>query len=117
MKSNLKIEVVDSLAGQSYSLVKFFGDFDKAGYLELKEKLNSLVHDFELEDLVFDFHGLRFINSEGIGFLMEIHSHLSKKSKKLVLIGLNSNVEDIFSTVGIMTVIPTFEELSDYLNN
>lgn len=114
MEATLKIEVQPP--NEDYLVVKFDGEFDKAGHSEIREKLDSVAKDFDQKFLVFDFTRLVFINSEGIGYLMEIHTHLIKKDQKLVIIGLNDHVADVFKTIGISEIISIYDNLESFLN-
>lgn len=66
--------------------------------------------------LLFDFTELQYINSEGIGYLMEIHAHLVQRDRELVVFGLNDHVKDVFQAIGIAEIIPIYGNLSDFLN-
>jgi anti-anti-sigma factor len=117
MGPNLDIDVQPVPEGQSFQVVKFTGEFDKAGHMEIRGELDSAVDDFSAKSLVFDFSGLRFINSEGIGYLMEIHAHLIQRGRQLVIVGLAPNIKDVFEAIGIKEIMPIFADLSDFLNN
>jgi len=97
-------------------VVKFNGEFDKAGYEEVKEELGKIVNDFAGIALLFDLGELKFINSEGIGYFMSVHTHLVTAGKKLVLIGPNAHVADVFNAIGIMEIMPIFNNTDEYLN-
>lgn len=116
MGPNLKLTIQDTVAENDYQLVTFDGEFDKAGHMEVHPTLEVCVNAFEKKFLVFDFTALRFINSEGIGYLMEIHAHLSKRDKKLVVVGLVDHVQDVFQTIGISEIIPLYKDLQAFLN-
>ncbi|MEK7085624.1 MAG: STAS domain-containing protein [Patescibacteria group bacterium] len=116
MPTNLKITVNEVEPNQDYQIIKFDGEFDKAGHSEIKEQLDKIVLNFNLKALIFDFNNLKFINSEGIGYLMEIHTHLVQRDRKLVIIGPNSHVKDVFTTIGIAEIVPIYNELNDFLN-
>ena len=96
MHSNLSIEIEDSAKDEKYQLIKFEGEFDKPGHSSIKEELEKFIKGFNGVNIVFDFKKLKFINSEGIGYLMEIHTHLVKDDKQLVIIKLNAHVKDVF---------------------
>ncbi|MFH1284174.1 MAG: STAS domain-containing protein [Candidatus Peregrinibacteria bacterium] len=115
MQPNLTITL--EKAEKKYQVVKFLGEFDKAGHSEIREKLDSAVKDFGGKVLVFDFSGLKFINSEGIGYLMEIHTHLVNRDKKLVILGLGAHVKDVFKTIGMSEIIPVFKDMDGFLSN
>ena len=97
-------------------VVKFNGEFDKAGYDEVKEELGKIVNDFNGTTLLFDLGELKFINSEGIGYFMSVHTHLVTAGKKLVLVGPNAHVADVFNAIGIMEIMPVLNSMNDYLN-
>lgn len=116
MNKNLSIKIGEMDGDKKYQVIVFTGEFDKAGQSEIKDDLDTLVKGFEGVSLVFDFDNLRFINSEGIGYLMEIHTHLMKKDKRLVLVGPHDHIKDVFETIGINEIIPIFEDVDSFLN-
>lgn len=116
MMPTLKIDVEQLQPNQDFQLVKFSGSFDKAGHSDVKDNLESCIKDFSLKTLIFDFRDLQFINSEGIGYLMEIHTHLVQRDRRLVIVSVNDHVKDVFETIGIAEIIPLYADLADYLN-
>lgn len=116
MITNLRVEFVPADEKSGNQIVKFDGEFDKAGYSEVRPGLEKFIESFAAKNLIFDFHNLKFINSEGIGFLMEVHAHLAKRGQKLVLIGPNAHVRDIFKAIGVAEIISIHDELNDFLS-
>ena len=116
MEPTLNIKVEKPNKKKDYQVVKFAGEFDKAGHLDIREELDIVVKDFKMTSLIFDFTSLKFINSESIGYLMEMHTHLVKRKKKLVLIKPDAHVKEVLNTIGIADVIPTYTTLDAYLN-
>ncbi len=116
MGTNLNIKIEESEKDQSYQVVIFIGEFDKAGHTEIKQELDKIIENFEKKTLVFDFKALDFINSEGIGYLMEIHAHLMNRDRKLVIVGVKSNVSDVFKTIGLGEIVSVYDNLKDFLN-
>lgn len=117
MKPNLNIEIGGIADGVKHQVFSFSGEFDKAGYSDVKDVLNSAIEAFSLKYLVFDFSGLKFINSEGIGYLMEVHTHLVQRDRKLVLVGLNAHVKDVFEAIGMSEIVSSFVDLNEFLNS
>jgi len=115
MKPSLNITIGDLNPDKKYQVIQFDGDFDKVGYEEVRETLNGSVKGFSGISLVFDFTNLKFINSEGIGYLVEVHAHLVKDNKKLIIVGPNDHVKDVFETIGINELIPIFTDLNAFL--
>jgi len=116
MEPTLTITSKEVAAGQNYQVVEFHGDFDKAGYTDVRPELDKAVQGLNLIDLIFDFTDLKFINSESIGYLMEIHAHLVKIGKALKLVGPNAHIKEVLQTIGIAEIIPIYDDLNSYLN-
>ncbi len=110
MNINLKIEV--KIEGKT-TVAKFTGEFDKAGFSDVREELMGLISGFKGTRLVFDFTHVRFINSEGIGFLMEAHSNLKDTNQQLVIVGANAHVLDVFQTIGLSDLVPLYKSMKD----
>ena len=117
MRSSLKMDIEDYDKDHKYQLIKFDGEFDKPGHSAVKDELEATIKAFQGATIVFDFKKLKFINSEGIGYLMEIHTHLVKEDQQLVIIELNAHVKDVFETIGLAEIIPIHKSLKQFLNS
>jgi anti-anti-sigma factor len=117
MEPSLKIVLQSVESNQNYQVVKFIGSLDKAGYADVIDELNKTIEQFNLKFLIFDFADLKFINSEGIGYLMEVHAHLAQRDRKLVLISPNSHVDDVFKAIGIHEIVSVYADLLEFLNS
>ncbi len=115
MGPNLTINVQEHTGDVDYTIVKFTGEFDKAGHNEVQDELSECVKNFSGKYLVFDFTNLRFINSEGIGYLIEVHTHLVQRDRKLIIVGPNAHIADVFKTIGIAEVVEVRPSLSEFL--
>ena len=111
----MTIEVLP--ADSTYQVVKFIGELDKAGLSEVRSDFDTLLKDFALKYLLFDFSKLAFINSEGIGYLIEINSRLSERGASLVVVGPNAHVSDVFEAVGLGQALKISKSLNDFLNS
>ncbi|MBA2875232.1 STAS domain-containing protein [Thermaerobacillus caldiproteolyticus] len=59
----------------------------------------------DIEELIVDFSNLEFIDSTGIGAIMEV-IYLSKEKQFLIkLRGINQQIYDILETVGLFKVL------------
>jgi len=115
MKSPLKISKQEVEGSDDALAVAFEGEFDKIGHMDIRDELEKIISELKKKDLLFDFTRLKFINSESIGYLMEIHNKLDAKGKRLVLLAPDKHVKDVLKTIGILDVIPVFASVSSYL--
>jgi len=98
-----------------YQVVEFQGDMDKAGLEVVKEKLETLADTFPGQYLVFDFSDLNYVNSEGIGFLIALHTHLLKLKKGLVFLSAKPHVKDVFFVIGILSIVEYYDSMDSFL--
>jgi stage II sporulation protein AA (anti-sigma F factor antagonist) len=113
-KSNFKFK---SKIQNDYLLCVFSGEFDKSALSENKLEINKTINEFEGKTVIFDFTDLNYINSESIGYLIQLNGYLGSVDKKFVLIGVKKNVKDILNAIGIFEIIPVFSSLDDYLKD
>ncbi len=117
MEKNITLSIGKPDEAKGYMVVKFVGELDKAGHAEIRDELDDAVDKFILKTLVFDFTGLKFINSEGIGYVMEVNNHLTSKKQELVVVGLAANVADVFKAIGLKDVVKIHKSLDSFLNS
>lgn len=99
---SLSIEQYD--AGTKTQLVRFDGQLDSLGFAKIKDQILVLIEQPGAEIFVFDFEKLTFLNSESIGFLMYLYTHLKKSGRTIRLLHLNSHVKDVLETVGLLNI-------------
>lgn len=99
---------------KNYQKLEFRGDLDKYGLAIVREKIEKLSYNFNEQYLVFDFEFLNFINSESIGFLLTVHSHLVKNNKSLIIIHAPNQVRDVLSVIGVLKIIQYFDTVADF---
>lgn len=110
------LEIVQKEEGESYSVVAFWGNLDSFGLSEKKKEILDLVDQCAKEYLVFNFMDLNFLNSESIGFLMQINEKLMEKGKKLVIVQAKKNVLDVLEVIGLFETMPYYKKLEDFLS-
>lgn len=94
-------------------LVYFEGDFD--GYSEdtIAELQNEVDQSAPGGTLIFDFSKLNYLNSFAIGQLVAWRNNMSVKQGKILIVGINKNIQDIFSVLGIESVFKTYNSIEE----
>lgn len=114
----LTLKFVTDVRNGDYEIVEFHGELDQSTIPSTEKQVADLLADFNRPYLIFDLTDLKFINSEGIGFVVTTHTTLLKKGQQLVICGLKKHVEDVMSLVGLprlMQVFPTAQTAIDNL--
>ena len=108
---NLIIKIEESNDIINSKSISFSGDFD--GYIKenLTEILELTENATEETKLIFDFTNLNYLNSYAIGHIVAWHNKLAEKKGEIIVIGINKNVEDIFSILGVNSLFKTFPNL------
>lgn len=109
---NINIEVQPNNE-KTFRVVKISGNLDKAGLTEVKDKIEEAERSMSAKFLVFDFSGLNFINSEGIGFFLALYNKLIKDGKKMIITGASENVKDVLNVIGLMNIIDNYASISE----
>jgi len=110
-KLNLSITAYPELPNAK--IVYFEGDFD--GYAE--ETITILQKEVDEATpgsiLIFELSKLDYLNSYAIGQLVSWHNAMNTKQGKILLVGSNKNIQDIFSVLGIGTVFKSYFDLEE----
>ena len=78
----------------------FSGEFETVDLPALSQGVQKLL-DAGRNRLVFNFKGLRFINSSALGYLCELHANMEDDGGRLVISEPSREFETIVSTLGI----------------
>ena len=112
--AELTVSVSDG-ANSAIKVVSIAGEMDESNLESLKPQLDPLLNDMNVKTLLLDLRQLEFINSKGIGYLVSIHTHLSKDQRAIVLAGANEAVMDVISLVGLTSIIKYFNTMEEAL--
>ncbi|MCS7204583.1 MAG: STAS domain-containing protein [Leptospiraceae bacterium] len=74
--------------------------------------------DFVRKSVFVDLSKTRFIDSSGVGALIQISEFLKQKSSKLLIIGINKSINTMFHLSGLNQVFTIIdkEKLKSYLS-
>ena len=80
----------------------------------------SKVVDLQIEKgnvrtLIFDFSGITFMDSSGIGMVMGRHRKMNFLGGRTFVTGIGDNVDRIFRMSGLYRIIPKYQERTEVL--
>ena len=114
--SELDVTIADG-PKEGSKTISLKGEMDEVSIDSLKSQIDLLLGDLNIKFLIFDLRQLEFINSKGIGYLVSVHTHLSKDKREMILAEANEAVMDVISLVGLTTIIKYFETVEEALNS
>ena len=115
MTSEFSVSITDG-SKPSVQVVHLTGELDEVTIEQLKQEIDPQLNDSTVTQLIFDFTKLEFINSKGIGYLVSVHTHLSKDGRTMVMAGAAEAVMDVLSLVGLTNIIPYHKTLEEALS-
>lgn len=79
--------------------------------ISTSNKMEPYINEIsDIECLIFDFNELDFIDSTGIGSIMNAIYLSKEKNFKLILRGVDELTDEVFRTVGLYYVLETIQE-------
>ncbi len=110
--AELSVTITDS-PNPTAKVAALIGEMDESSLETVKPQIDAVMNDTNVKYLIFDLTQLSFINSKGIGYLVSIHTHLSKDQRVLIISGANEEVMDVISLVGLTTIVKYFNTLEE----
>ncbi len=116
--SELKISLEQSKELDNTYLAHFVGAFDGNIPEDSLTELNGLLNSEDIGmRFIFDFSKLSFLNSYGIGRLVEWQQKIGQKDGQIIMVGLNDNVKEILTLVGVSNLFKVFEDAEEAIKS
>ncbi len=108
------LSIISKLSGQlkDVSLVEAKGVIDGGTNIQFKQEMVSLI-DKDIKMIVLDLQALEYINSAGLGSIMEARNKLEESGGLLVIVGAGGKVKKVMEMVGFASVLPMVGSLRE----
>jgi len=114
-KISLNIHEPDAV--KNYQEIELIGEIDRDSMPGFREQMEAFLPTFQGVNLVLNLEKLQFTNSEGIGYLSDIHNRFDLQNRQLFIIKASSRIMDIFLLVGLNQIIPCYQSVEELLQN
>lgn len=98
-----------------YAIFPLVGELDETHLDWLNQSVDPVLNNPQVKKLILDCTQLEFINSKIVGFLVGLHTHLSKEARRLVIAAPNQAVMDVIQLVGLTAIIPVVTSVEEAL--
>lgn len=78
---------------------------DDNGIIKSRQEIDKILDKERFYEAVFDFSGVNFMDSTGIGMLLGRYKKLERMSVPMYVTGANKQVDKVFFTSGIYEII------------
>lgn len=121
-----KLPLIICLAGRGMAMVelevagevlvaRLFGEIDLKVADDLRSTLERALDNFPVRHLVFDFEGVSFIDSTGLGVILGRYKRLADAGGRLGVTGLGLPVRRVLELSGILRVAEEFGSRAEAL--
>ena len=91
-------------------IIRLRGDLDHHYALQVREKADKLIEQEGIKNILFDFHGVEFMDSSGIGMIMGRYKKVIFSGGKVGVIGVGKSVDRIFMYSGLYKIVERVTE-------
>lgn len=98
--------------------IRLKGELDHHTSTELRERINILMGEYPIKNIVFNMKDLDFMDSSGIGVILGRYNQVKRMGGLLIVCSLNNTMERIIRMSGlykILVIMKDEEQAENYL--
>ena len=109
------MQIEEKMAGE-VAVIKITGDItlNQGGDVLLKDKINSLLQQGR-NKLVLDLGGVSYVDSAGLGQLVQIHATTKAKGGSLRIANVTKRLKDLLVVTKLVTVFDSYDSEAEAL--
>lgn len=100
----------------NYLIINFYGDLDSFAVSKYKSDLEKTIAEFNFKKVAMDFTNVKFIDSAGIGLILNRYQQLKEKGIKLTVYGISSSTDRLFKISGLWKIIENGDKKAKVVN-
>ena len=90
-------------------IFEFSGELDETNADKTFKSIYDQIGDFADKKIIFNFSGLKYLNSKSIGYIADVFSNIEDSDGQMCISNCSDGVKDILELVGITTIVPTVD--------
>lgn len=102
------MEIIFSVAGSTL-ITELFGELDHHSAETAREKIDSAFENYRMANLIFDFGGVNFMDSSGIGMILGRYRKLKEKRAGIAICACSKPVRNILNMAGVFSIIDYYD--------
>ena len=92
-------------------LIRLKEDLDHHNAVYIRETADRFMEQHPIQNVVFDFSGVEFMDSSGIGVVMGRYKQVSYVGGTVKVAGIGKNVDRIFQMSGLYKLVERFDTI------
>lgn len=98
-------------------IVTLQGELDHHSAEEVRTRVDDILDKDGYKNLIFNFSGVNFMDSSGIGAVIGRYKKLSLRGGKVCLTNVTPTVKRIFELSGMFKIISMYDNIEEALRN
>ncbi len=98
-------------------IVTLQGELDHHSAEEVRTRIDDILDKDGYKTLIFNFSGVNFMDSSGIGAVIGRYKKMSLRGGKVCLTNVTPTVKRIFELSGMFKIISMYENVEEALRN
>lgn len=83
----------------------------------IRRRVDGEIQRLSPQKLVFDFSGVSFMDSSGIGVIMGRYKNIQRTNGTAVMVNVKPEVRKVFEISGVTKLIPQYDNIKQALQN
>ena len=92
-------------------IIKINGEIDQHNSEDIREKIDKAFERSRCRHIIFDFSGVAFMDSSGIGLLIGRYKKVRSRGGTVAIANMNCDLGRIYNISGLKKIINSFESL------
>lgn len=97
-------------------IFEFSGELDETNADKTFTGMYSEIGDFAGKKIIFNLANLKYLNSKSIWYIADIYSNIEESEGQMYISNCDEGVKDVLELVGITTIIPTVDTVTEAIN-
>ncbi len=94
-------------------IIKVMGEIDHHSAEMVRDRFEKEFPRSRCKHLVFDFSGVGFMDSSGIGMIIGRYKELDKNGGKVAIANMNRELKRLYEISGLHKIVASYESLDE----
>ena len=100
-----------------YTIISIFGDIDLYNVTDTKKEIWDFIKTLDNKmRILLDFKNVKYIDSSGIGLLINIIVKLNANSKRICIVNVTNDVQKVLKLTSLNGFLPVEETVTEALS-
>ena len=102
------MEIIFSVTDNTL-IAELFGELDHHAAEGAREKIDEALDNYRVDNLVFDFAKISFMDSSGLGMILGRYRKMGEQEGRIAICRCSKPVRNILNMAGVFSIIDYFD--------